>query len=460
MSFSVARVFYFCFAAFLSLAMLFGSEWGVEGRLAISTALFFALFYHAADRLKEIGPALLLYFLIVLGSLVLKTLMLKLGVAGIHTDSVLLARDEMSGFLWEHVDAVFILMNCLLVGYILAGGNARRVVSRQAIKQVVGPAAAGIAAFLTLLLALGALLTAVMLVGFEDGLSAKRFGGLASGPQGRFGNEAYWFFKLALLSKVASYVFLARYINSGTKFSLILLIAGFSVQLAIALFFSHRASMMLFFVDLVLYCYCMGYKPNRHQVIAIIVFSSVCLFAVSSLRSSGAAAKSLVDHLFGGRYFLDVEKNALLFDYLTLGGEVLLPGGKGIAGFLSGYVSMGRVIGENVFNSATSGVPPGLVGELFSAGGFMGAALGMIFLGFFLKKITQVAFGTEKSDLVIFLYVLLVSRLVIIGFNTSMGAAIYQFGFDAVTLVCLALVGVLLARLTPGTWIKAFCRVY
>jgi hypothetical protein len=146
-----------------------------------------------------------------------------------------------------------------------------------------------------------------------------------------------------------------------------------------------------------------------------------------------------MDHLFGGRYFMELTKNAHLYRYLSEGGDltaVALEGG----GWLRAYLNLGRVAGEQVFGMAKSGVPLGFPAELFAIAGWPLLVLGMATVGYLLRRWTVLIARPSVADYVVALYAMGVTRAGVFLFNNGLGVTVYQMVTDSVPFLLAVLV--------------------
>jgi hypothetical protein len=163
--------------------------------------------------------------------------------------------------------------------------------------------------------------------------------------------------------------------------------------------------------------------------------------------SAGYPAARTLEHLLQGRYFLDLLKTSHIVDEFPvrlsfLHGEsfvgwvfVLVPSsvweGKPV------FAGLPRLLAAKIFAEPSNNVPPGIVAETYLNFGWWGGIVAMALIGLATGTIFNTFQHNRASPLAQVVYAALMTRLVIIMFNTSFGDAILKSLIDLVPVVLL-----------------------
>ena len=104
------------------------------------------------------------------------------------------------------------------------------------------------------------------------------------------------------------------------------------------------------------------------------------------------------------------------------------------------FLEQGHIISQEVFETNSSaGIYPGLIGELYWNFNIFGIILGFLFLGFFTKKIYQIAILKRDSPFAIAVYSIFWSHLLFFVFSHSLGMGLLKFFLIVIpfSIVCL-----------------------
>jgi len=283
-------------------------------------------------------------------------------------------------------------------------------------------------------------------------ISAKRFLDSDLGPAARVGSLEYILYKATLMARVPLYAVLVGVLlrRKANIFDIVILVANFVCIFAVAFVFSNRFNLLLGFVDMVaIIAVIVGrlFSP-RLILLGLAVFAS--MIVASELRMGEGRDRSILEHIYEGRYFADVERTDKVVDYYvqndrvhgqTLYGWVyiLVPSSYGDRG--ESFLNMGWNIGYHVFGMKLSGVPPGFVGELFMNFGWAGVLFGGVFFGAVAAYIGMRMYDKSHVTWLAVLLALSAVRLGLVLFNGNFGTAIIKILLEvgpAAALIWLA----------------------
>ena len=309
------------------------------------------------------------------------------------------------------------------------------------------------------LVIVSAVLTFISLVGFIvfvlkigasfdglDSLSAKRFrdddGAVTAS---RTGTLDYLLYRIALLAKFPLYLMYIYWIKTRYKmfsFNGAVLISSGMLALFVPFFVNNRAGILLPIVDLIMLGALMTGKFNLKFVISVGSAAVLLVLAGGYLRSGGDFS-GIYDSVFGGRYLVDITKTAHIVNYFNdtndyFFGVTLISWIFKLIPFLSPpsleFENLGFYLGEVVFGYLSSGVPPGVIAELFMNFGWTGVVLGMFAVGAGLRKFYE-AYGQSVTDIEsLLIYTLVCTRFTIFLFNNGFSIAILKTILDVVVV--------------------------
>lgn len=163
--------------------------------------------------------------------------------------------------------------------------------------------------------------------------------------------------------------------------------------------------------------------------------------------SIGYPAARTIEHLLQGRYFLDLLKTSHIVDEFPakipyLHGQsfvgwmfVLVPQsiweGKPI------FAGLPRLLAAQIFAEPINNVPPGIVAETYLNFGWWGGLVAMGLIGLATGIIFNTFQRNRAGPLAQVVYAVLMTRLVIIMFNTSFGDAVLKSVIDLVPVILL-----------------------
>jgi len=280
-----------------------------------------------------------------------------------------------------------------------------------------------------------------------EGLSAKRFrdddGAVTAS---RSGSVDYLLYRLALLAKLPLYLLFIVKLKRGFAMlsvpGLLLFVAGF-LSVFVPFFVNNRAGILLPLVDVGIITLMILGRLNL-KLTAIVTVIGLSSVVVGGLLRSEADLGGFYDQIFGGRYLIDLTKTAHIVNAYASGdnflhGITLISWIFQVIPFLEHpkpeMMNVGFYLGYEVFGYVASGVPPGVIAELFINFNWVGVSLGMLLIGFLLKAF-YMKFGTalNNSEYVL-IYALASTRLTIFLFNNGVSIALLKTALDLIALL-------------------------
>ena len=309
------------------------------------------------------------------------------------------------------------------------------------------------------LVLLSALVTAIAFIGFVffvfsigatfdglDSLSAKRFrdddGAVTAS---RTGTLDYLLYRIALLAKFPLYFMYILRLKTRYKFFSFngsLLILSGALALFVPFFVNNRAGVLLPVVDILILSALMTGKVNLKFILTVGTIAATLVFAGGYLRSGGDFS-GIYNQIFGGRYLIDITKTSHIVNYFHdtqqyLLGLTFVSWIYKLVPFISPPVpeleNIGFYLGNVVFGYQSSGVPPGIIAELFMNFGWSGVVIGMFCVGVALRKFYDVYGRSIKDVEALLIYSLVCTRFTIFLFNNGFSIAILKTTLDIVVV--------------------------
>jgi len=337
------------------------------------------------------------------------------------------------------IEIISVSMVCLLLFYVLP---SRAAFNRPAsIVHHFSGRRAVVIGLVIFCLSLSFFLVYIILFSGSEVISGKRFSSEDALPSERFADVGYYLFKAAFLVKVSFYTFLLASLSSIKRESKVITITlaliSFLLSMIISFYFSNRGSLVILFLDALIIVYFVRGKISWRLVLPAVVVVLSAFFFISEFRSEAGAGKTLMDHIFGGRYFFELTKNAHLYNFFSSGGTLMPEAGPSRdAGLLAAYLNLGRAAGGQVFFKETSGVPLGFPAELYAFGGYPLLLFGMALTGIGLRRLLQTVARPVVRDYMIVIYAMITTRSCVFLFNNGLGVALYQITLDLLPFLC------------------------
>jgi hypothetical protein len=245
------------------------------------------------------------------------------------------------------------------------------------------------------------------------------------------------------------------YLGSRKRFYLILTGIFVLVTMAVSIVFSQRALLFALGFEIVYVTHLYRGLNVRKLAIAAIPFA-VVLLGIGALRAMGSEGGGLgegalvaIDKLMSSRYFVNIAKVGTIYEWQRIAGEVdFLALNFLVEPFAPDdtvyFKDIGRIVGLEVFGTATSGVTLGMVSEYLLS---FGAAFGSIFVFatlFVVFLAEKTMLQSPRPSLIVFFALTKVPILL----NTSLGSFIYQTAIETVMLAAI-IPGLTFAALKP-----------
>lgn len=409
-----------------------GWEEGMLCLLATAALVAAALPLVIGRRVELVEPVTLVVLMVAVG-VTAKAFYICLGPA---ERVEFLLRDKRPGDLLFAALVIAAGVLCLSCGYLLTGLRWRLPrVFRNLRAAWDPPRLFAVAGILVIVGMLSFLLFSLRFdVSFESlsDLSAKRLGEVrGSRIPGGMGYLRWG----ATLIEIAFYLVLAHWIASGRR----LLSGGGAAVLALALasavypfFTSSRLTIMLMILRAIIIWMCIRGEPRPRSVAAVVAVGFLIISPMLALRRGASDWESvgaelsparLVEATVGGRHFLDLSKTAHVL--AAVPDEIDYQYGQTLVTWLVAPVprelwpakppvNVGKLLGPALFESSPgSGVPPGIVGELYLNFGLPGVFVGLLAFGLVLRSLYLTLRPHFSNPAAVLVYTLLSTRMAI-----------------------------------------------
>lgn len=292
-----------------------------------------------------------------------------------------------------------------------------------------------------------------------DTLSAKRFAEGDGGSAGRIHSSSYYMYRGAALSKFVVYFSLAWMLcRRDRPFSWTGILFAISTLQTIFLCFviSNRAGIVLLMIDcLVLAYYLNGQIKLRSVVIGVCLVFSLLIPVLISRAKSHTSLGQVLEKTLAGRDMLDVAKTCHIINAVPekmdyrygemLYGWMAAPIPRSAWPNKPMWAERGVFINTHVFGDrgGISGVPPGLVAELYWNFGIVGTWIGLFLFGVLLKQLFNAFRPHTQNPTSLLIYILIVTRFCMFSFGNDFGTGIVKTVLDLLpVLLVVAIIGV------------------
>lgn len=237
----------------------------------------------------------------------------------------------------------------------------------------------------------------------------------------------------ATLIEIGFYLAFAHWAASRKR--LLSFSGGVVVALALTasiypIFTSSRMTIMMMIVRMVLVWMCLRGEPRPRSVLALVALGFMIIGPMLAFRRGLADWEGVGGHLgvarlleetVGSRHFLDLTKTAHVL--AAVPGEMDYQYGRTLLTWLVApvpravwpdkpAVNVGQELGPALFETnARTGVPPGMVGELYLNFGLLGVLVGLLAVGLLLRSLYATLEPHLATPGVALVYALLVTRL-------------------------------------------------
>ena len=391
----------------------------------------------------------------VLGSVVLgmffKTFYLMVGIGRSDVVDKRLMLGLTAEVLQFGAFVLFLGLGVYAIGYLLGGLGTSKIVGVYRNYRFPYSRAVGFS-FLVIVISIVLFSLHVQAVGFSfnqlSDLSQKRFVGEGQLPGERFGQIAYIYYKLALLSKAPMYLLfymVYRYRQSWFSAAGLLFFVALTLNIVAPFFVSNKAGIILPLVDLLVISFLISRRFNWRAMI-VVAGSGVAIMAIIAAFRGGEAFAQFdtFDKIFGNRYFVEITKTAHIVNAVPDVVDYFY--GKSFIAWLNMvlpqslefdsiyFADMGFYLGSQVFFTVHSGVTPGIIAESYLNFGLAGVVLCMFVVGYSLSRIHRNLSGSMDNAVVLIIYALFVVRAPAMLFNGSLSTAILKCGLDIFTV--------------------------
>ena len=260
----------------------------------------------------------------------------------------------------------------------------------------------------------------------------------------------------AMLLEISFYLALAYWIARKRRF---FSVSGFFVAalgamaVLFPIFVSSRQSVLFLVIRAVLIWLCLRGEPKARTVIVLVIAG---LFVISSMLAfrrglsewqdvrDHAGLDSVLEVTVGGRHFLDLSKTAQVI--LAVPERVAYQYGRTMVTWITApiprsiwpgkpAVGAGIELGPKVFGTAPgTGVPPGIVGELYMNFGLIGVLMGLFVAGLLLRSMFQTLAPRLSNPNFVVLYAVLTPRMAMGALANSVSGSVVKLLQEMVPL--------------------------
>ena len=286
-------------------------------------------------------------------------------------------------------------------------------------------------------------------------LSQKRFqfDGVDSGE--RLSNLNYYFYRVALIVKGPMYLLFYKLISERLRYMSvigILFLLCLTLNMVIPFYISNKAGLILPLADLTIMYYIITGSVKWRTIFLFSIAVLALVSVVAAFRGGeSVAGYSLADKVFGGRYFIGVTKSAHIINAFP--GQIEYFYGRSLVGWLNIFLpeslefdniyfaGLGQFLGSNIFGYQITGVPPGIIPELFMNFGVVGVVIGMYLLGAFMVRAHVALLSRVQNVRYLIFYAIVTVRVPTFLFNNGITVALLKVLADIIIVwLCLILV--------------------
>lgn len=284
-------------------------------------------------------------------------------------------------------------------------------------------------------------------------LSSKRFSEEAGSAANRVHQVKYYLYRGAAISKFLVYFGLVELLRQKQR-----LVSGIGLLVVLSLLqtiflsfvINNRAGVLLILIDCMVIYYYMRKSINYKIVLWAFAVATLLLVPMLAGRAANESTLSLLlQKTLAGRDMLDITKTSHIIngvpkkmDYLygeTLYGWLATPIPRSIWEDKPMWAEKGPFINQKIFGDRTgiSGVPPGLVAELYWNFGFMGVCGGLFFTGLLLRHLFLMFVQYADRPGSVLIYTMLVTRFGMFSFGNDFGTGIIKTALDLVPVMAI-----------------------
>lgn len=296
-------------------------------------------------------------------------------------------------------------------------------------------------------------LTAGVGFGSLKELSSKRFSEEAGSAANRMHQTKYYLYRGAAVSKFLVYFGLAELLSRKHRMAswtgAVVMLALFQT-IFLSFVINNRAGVLLILIDCMVIYYYLRKSISPKIVLWAFGVAALLMGPMLAGRSVNESPFSiLAQKTFAGRDMLDITKTCHIIkgvpdkmDYLygeTLYGWLATPIPRSMWGDKPMWAEKGPFINQNIFadKGGISGVPPGLVAELYWNFGFFGVCGGLFFLGLLLRHLFLTFLQYSDRPGSVLIYTLMVTRFGMFSFGNDFGTGIIKTALDLVPVMAI-----------------------
>ena len=299
----------------------------------------------------------------------------------------------------------------------------------------------------------GFIVTAGVSFSSLSGMSSKRFSDEAGSAASRIHSVKYFLYRGAAISKFLVYlgiIWLLSRRKSFVSWTGALIAFAFFQTVFLSFVMSNRAGVVLVMLDCLVIFFYMRNTLNLKALLTVFGLSVLLLIPMLAGRAKEESTGSgLIKKTLAGRDLLDITKTCHIIngvpakmDYLygeTLWGWMAAPVPSSMWESKPMWAGKGPFINQHIFHdkAGISGVPPGLIAELYWNFGYLGVFLGMFSLGALLRHLFnsfRPYIGNPSSVLI---YTLVVTRFGMFALGSDLGTGIVKTLLDLVPVMAI-----------------------
>lgn len=286
----------------------------------------------------------------------------------------------------------------------------------------------------------------------ED-LSQKRFTEEEVGSSQRIFSASYLYYRVAALAKFPFYLMLAWMIRQQKPLlsleAVIVAVAG-AQSIALSFFMNSRAGVVLLLLDAVVITYFLQRRVDLRKVVLLGCGVVIVLLTQLAVRNrSGQELLDTVEYTIAGRDLMDVSKTAHIINAVSY--EIDYRYGETLVGWIAAPIPASvwpnKPMWSELFNylmvyvygdeSGFTGIPPGLVAELYWNMGWFGVCVGMLLIGSMLRLLYDTFLPHLNSVSAVVIYTLLSTRLTLFTLGSDLGTGLLKAALDVLPMVGL-----------------------
>jgi oligosaccharide repeat unit polymerase len=305
------------------------------------------------------------------------------------------------------------------------------------------------AMFVGLIAATGARITNI------EELSAKRFTHEGGESATRMTSSKWYLYRGAALSKFTAYFSLIQLLRTRRKWvsALGALCAWSIFQSAfVAFFMSNRAGIVLILLDCLVILYYVNKRLPLSYALAGGLTAMGIVIPMIALRDRGQfGIMPMIEKTAGGRDMLDITKTCHIIN--SVPSKMDYRYGEMFYGWLAApipasawpnkpmWADRGVFINQHIFGEkyGLSGIPPGLIGELYWSFGVAGTWIGMFLFGLLLRQIYSSFLPSADNPSSILIYTIIATHFILFALGNDLGTGIVKTVLDLIPVVMILL---------------------